>query len=559
MTRTVGIVGAACAVLAWWMAGTIASAWVWSIAVIVAGLGYGSALAAVTKQRVSLAFAAVVGLAVILVISTGLARAGFLQRTTQIGIVAAGLVAAIAVPARVDPLPPCRGSLLFAAFAAAIVIVVAAVQDRVLISDGANHVLAVKRLWDTGRLAVNHQAGAQLIGESYFALATGARAIAMFDQGACTALLVALIACEVAWREDGLGPTLLVMLALPAVLQPGPTREELELWAAPLLEVAMVLALQQALESRRTGWLVAPLALALACLRHEYAVVAIPFLVAALVLPVRERLGRRTTAIAGIAWSIGMLAMALSYRVGPGVAVLQLGAVWLALPLAGIGIWLLDVRWRSGLGVLAFAVASFALARACHAISPSFQAANASHLMWYGAGIAVVATSRIAIRPVVSGLVLALLVATTFFDTGLVDATRERLRDRFAEPALRMGELLELGQAFEADDDARAVQDRAPRAARIGFWGQSAGQLDFRRDRIVDLSWPPDVWRTDYFLSEITPQALRHVDYLIVETMFGRPERDPWGSVRPGAIDQIRDRLDPIASVGRATLYRVRQ
>ena len=557
-----GLCGALCAAGAWWFAGTPLGGLLWCAALVVAVVGYGLAFARLANRRISLALAAVVGLGVVLVVATVLARLGLLRRPVELALVGAGLVGCVAARPELDARTIPRGVAVLAALAGILVVAVAIAGGGARVGDGVNHVLAVKHLWDTGGLAVYHQAGAELVGESFAALATGAQTVLTFDDGLCAALLVALLASELGGQGD-LGTVLFVVLALPVVLHPAPNAHEVAIWPAVLLELGMFAALRAAFAERRRGWLALPPALALACLHHEYAVLAAPCIAAALVLaPGQPR--RRTVAILAAAWSVGLCAMALAFRISLAGALLRLGAVWLAVPLAVAAVALLGVASpRTALGVLAFALLSFTLAISAGAISPSFVAASALTAMWYGAGLAVASCIEDPLRPdglraTTVAVVLCLLVVGTILDRNLDDGERAQTIARLADPAAALRDLAALGLPTQAQDEVAALQARVPRGARIDFWGQSAARLDFTRNRIVDVSWAPREWRALYYLRPIAPGRLHRGAYVIVENMRSHPETDTWGTTRAAPTDLVADRLESVAIDGQVRLYRVR-
>jgi hypothetical protein len=545
----ISLAGAACGALALVAAGTPIAGLPWTVAVVLACVGYGEAAVRSTGARLSLGLTAVIGLAIMLVVATALARIGVLTRAGEIVLVALGLVAAVA--ARPQP----RRLEVVAIVVGLACVALTLTQQVSIVDDGANHALLVKKLWDTGRLgAINHQGGAQIAGEALLSLASNANALTIFDEGLCTALLLLLLASELADRGE-LGVTLFVLLAVPIALHPMPERGDLGLWAAVLLHVATFRLLEDALQTRRTGWIVIPLALALALLRHEYGVLAVPYLVAAVVVPTRA-LSRRTQLAALGLWAVGLFAMQLAYRSTWPLAVGRLLALAAVVPLTAV---VHRIARVPALTVLAFATLSMIAAIASGATSPSFHADIATTATLLGAAICLVmAVDREPVRVALAAIGIVFVVGTTIVDANIPDLTRERIRTRWVDAAGMLDELRMIGYRVEADHEIAALQARVPSHARLAFWGQSAGAFDFARNPLRDVSWQLGHWRTSDYLDEIDPRALRHIDFLIVQHVPGRARRDAWGSRYADPFAEVRAMVEPVAATPRAQLFRVR-
>lgn len=565
--RAIGILGAAVGTVGLYGSAGVVGGLAWSASILAACVGHGAWFAFVSRQRASLALLGAIGLAIVLSVSTVLARVGVLVRDAQVVMIAVGWISAAVVPYRSEPRSMSPAILAIAMCIGTIVITIAVTTESLVIGDGANHGFSIKQLWDIGTLALHHQAGAQVIGESYSALATGAHIASVFESGVCVALLLALLASELATRGRALGVAVFLVLAVGLLLHPAAARDEVVTWSAVLFVAAAWVSLHRALEAGQLAWLVVPAALALLALRHEYVPLALPFL-AAVVLPREQRMPRWTIGAMAAAWCGVLFAMQLGYRASPITALWRVVLILFAAPLARVGVAALGATtWRSAAGVGLFAALSLTIASGVHAISPSFQAPNTLALAWLATGLGFVlvacaresqetdpASSR---EPITLALVLAMIVGVTLLDGIVSDAGRRRVLMRITPAAERLDELRTLGFATEPHDEALALQQLVPPGVRMGFWGASAARLDFRRNPIRDVSWPSHQWRSEYFLSAIDRRELRGVDYVLVETMFGRPVPDPWGTWRATATSAVADDLLLIASLGRMRLFRV--
>jgi hypothetical protein len=535
--------GAACGALALFAAGAPIAGVPWTIAVVLACAGYGNAAMRTAGTRVSLGLTVAVGLAIMLLVATVLARLGLLTRSCQIAVVALGLVAGVA--ARPELRRP-RALEVIAALLGLACVALTLTQQVPVVDDGANHALLLKRLWDTGALGiVYHQAGAQIVGGALLSLATGAHTLTIFDEGLCVALLMLLLASELA---DGgeLGVVAFVLLAVPIALHPMPERGDTGVWAAVLLHVATFRALQGALEARRTGWIAIPLALALAALRHEYLVLAVPYLVAALVLPTRTP-SRRAQLVALALWATGLVAMQLAYRSAWPLALGRLVVLLAVVPLTWVASRIAAAGQAPAITVLAFATLGMVVATTA---------------TWYGAAICLVMLANVDVaqpaRVAVAALGVVVVVGAAIVDVNFQDAARDRIRSRWVDATAMLDELRILGYRVEADHEVAALQRRIPRRATLAFWGQSGGALDFARNPIRDVSWPLGQWRTSGYLDEIDPRTLRRSDFLIVEHVAGNARRDAWGPEHDDPLAQVSGMLAPIAVTSRAALFQVR-
>jgi hypothetical protein len=216
--------------LAGTLAGAVALVWfqetplgtmLWSVATIASAYGYGLAIARLTGHVVSHALTAITGLAALLAISTAAARVGILDRNVQFAALAVGLAVSASLRPRESSSPgvsPSVGLCALGAVAAIWLVLTASMATSTVIADGSNHGFVVKRLWDTGSLdVVHHQVGIQLMGASYFALAGGASAAGVFEVGVCAALLVWVLASELAGRDGSIRQVLfsLAVVAVP--------------------------------------------------------------------------------------------------------------------------------------------------------------------------------------------------------------------------------------------------------------------------------------------------------------------------------------------------------
>ncbi len=552
------IAGAACGAVALVAAGAPIAGLPWTVAVMLACLGYGELTGRIAGTRASLGLTAVTGLAVMLVAATALARLGLLTRSCLLAVVALGLVAGVVArrqPRRLRVLEIVAIGVGLACVALTLT------QQGPMVDDGANHALLVKRLWDTGTLGlVHHQAGAQIAGEALLSLANEAHTLTIFGEGLCVALLVLLIASELV---DGgeLGVALFVTIALPIAFHPMPVRGDIGLWAAVVFHVAAFRALQHALDTRRTGWAVIPLALALATLRHEYIVLAIPYLVAALVLPARTP-SRRALLTALALWAAGLVGMQLAYRATLPVALGRLVVLLAVVPLTWVASRIAATARAPAITVLAFATLSMAAAIATGATTAPFHSSVATTATWFGAAICIAMLASIdapqPARVAIAAIALVAVVGAAVVNVNLTDWTRERVRSRWVNAADALDELRVLAYRTEADDEIAALQAHVPRRAAIAFWGQSGGALDFARNPIHDVSWPFAQWRTSEYLGEIDSRSLRHIDFLIVEHVAGRAQRDVWGLGHADPLAKVHAIVEPVFHTARAQLFRVR-
>lgn len=521
LARARGLVGALLGVAAYLMATSPMGGALWAVAVLVACSGYGGVVERIARRRLSPIMLVVTGLAVLLALSTLVARAGLLVPRAQLAFVAVGLVAC-AIPRhageRIGFAIP-RSVLVLAVAGGALLVGMELVHPASpLVDEAANHVLAVKHLWDTGALPASlaHQLGAQVIGESYFALSTGAHLAAVFDGGICVALLVLLLAELVA--ADGVGLVVFVLLAIPLVLNPDPRASEALRWSSTLLHLATWVALSRS-RDRRAGLVAIAPAIALAMLHHELAILAALYVVVAVWprLVAHERT-RRVLAI----------------------------VTWILQPR----------RDRELVGIAILAGLVLAIAMVTGIVPPATRGLTTSFATWYPVAVLVVIQldARFEVARLPSLIVLAFLVTVMVFGPGFNDARRARVRERFMH-AFNDLEFVRLhGYDLTAHQGARALQDRIAPGTRIGFWGESAAALDHARNPIIDLSFSGR--RKSTYLAPLGAARIGALDYVLVEDLTRPTPYVMWGD----GIGRPLEASLPLALVARSgtiVLFRV--
>src|SRR5262249_19753598 len=110
-----------------------------------------------------------------------------------------------------------------------------------------------------------------------------------------------------------------------------------------------------------------------------------------------------------------------------------------------------------------------------------------------------------------ASVVLALVMGYTIIDPNLGN-DHAKASNRIVHAAVALRQTLEFGAPHALEDAVASVQAYAPRGARIGFWGESAGKLDFRRNSIIDLTQGEKRSET---MAPMTVSDLRHVDYVL--------------------------------------------
>ena len=545
-------VGLACAAGAALLAGTLVAGLLWNAALAVACLGYGGIFDRLARRRWSTSLTMVSGFAVLLGVSTLLGHVGLLSRPVQIAAVLAGIASCLLADTGPTKQTQRPWMLLYVLAAAAFVIVVELLACRVSFEDAFHHVLYVKRLWDTGSLGVvHHQIGLQVVGESYVSLMSGAGAAETFELGSCVALLVYLVAGELDEIASPMARPLALLLTLPVVLWPAVSVQ----WSGVVLHVAAFIALQRALDARVRGWHACLVAVALALLRHEYILVAVPYLALAL----KARWSRRDMMIAIAVWFVALIPFQIALAVPVGLAVLD-ALVLVAAVAIVVAVRTLIARDAAldALAALVFASVTYGIALLLDAIRPAQHGDGAVITVCFGGAAAAcwlfarhrdVPTLHVGAAAAILAMVVGYLIIGNGYGGGPYEASL-----RFMRAAVSLRQTLVFGAPHDLEDDVAALQARVPRGARIGFWGESPGKLDFRRNRISDLSRGDK--RTDK-MAHMTVHAVHGVDYVILENELPPEAPDRWyPPAEPSAA--IRAMLEQIGSTGGAILFRVR-
>jgi hypothetical protein len=533
----------------------------WAGAAIVASAGYGFAIERAAKLRLPPALTVASGLAALLVIATALAHGGVLVDLVGRGLVGAGLALAAFPREAPSTREPCIARFYYAlgGIAAITLVVIALVRLDVPLVDGTNHVLATKRLWDTGALEpLASSSGLPIVGGALFTLGGTADAMSWFGDGVCAALLLAIITPEIA-RCDDMISRLAFVLAVGAIVVEPPGAGEMP---AMMLHTAAFFALRRAPQGR-TAWHALVLAIALALVRNELAFLAVPYAVGAVVLPRFERVrGRPTTAFVG--WFAAAFAIQLALGAPGGLALVKSLALLAALP---IGIAVLHMlgtfRMGSAYGVMCWAVTTFMLAVAIYAVHPRDHSPMATFVATYGAAFALLAdlpslfrmvgNNEVRLRIGTVSVAIALFASGALIMPG-VQGGSSYLARRLSFATVALHERMLFG-SDAAHEDVHAVQLLAPEGARIVFWGKSAARLDFARNPIRDISFTKRK-----FLVPIAPTALGGAEYLILEDLHPVARKRPdKRTERVAAIADIELRLEPVATVRTARLFRVRR
>lgn len=544
-------VGLACAGAAVLLAGTLVAGLLWNAALAFACLGCGAVFDRLARRHWSTPLTMVTGFAVLLGVSTLLGHAGLLYRPVQIVVVVVGILGCLFAdaPRAENSGPPWM--LLYVLAAAGLVIAVELLAHRTSFEDAFHHVLHVKRLWDTGSLGVvHHQLGIQVVGESYVSLMSGASAAETFELGSCVALLVYLVTCELDETGSPMARPLAMLLTVPIVLWPGMSVQ----WSGVVLHLAVFIALQRALDAGVRGWHACVLAVALAMLRHEYVLVAVPYLA----LSVKPQWSRREIMIAIAGWFVLLIPYQLALAVPLLPAVLNSAALVFAIAMvAAVRRVIAPGTAPDALSALVFASVTYGLALLLDVIRPAQHGDGAViTVVVGGAACACWLFSRhrqvrmhVAAAAVLFAMLVGYMIIGNAYGGGHYEASL-----RFVRAAAALRETLVFGAPHDLEDDVAALQARVPRGARIGFWGESGGRLDFRRNPISDLTRGDK--RTDK-MARITVSAVRRIDYMILENEEPPQAPDRWFPPdEPSA--EIRAMLEPIDSTGGALLFRVR-
>jgi hypothetical protein len=311
-----------------------------------------------------------------------------------------------------------------------------------------------------------------------------------------------------------------------------------------------------------------PSALCLIALRWEFAAIAVTYLAAGVIVARGPSQSRRMIAAVVIGW-IAALGGLGDHMVGGVIrAILVAAAAALAtrlvLPLLG------TYSWRSPFGVLTFAVIAASLATTLGLIPPVAHSGSAISTIWFAAAAAVF--SLLDARPptvaanaerlhLMTGVVTLVVFLTTNVLWPNFDPRRhDRLRARLIGAAVELQFVACYGYNADQDRAAEALQRRIPRGASLGFFGASAGELDYTRNPISDLAW-----QGDRLFAALSPSAVRGISYLLLEELEPprpppgpRSQPDPSRDVRTSPTAGIDDLLEPVAVDGTMRLYRVK-
>lgn len=495
--------------------GSVAGGAAWLVALAVACTGYGIALERVTRQRVPAVLTLAAGLAILLPVSLVLARLGWLGEGVELAAVVAGIAAAglPRVP-RADAEPrsgPGAGAWLIGAGAGLFAIAIAAIRRDAPI-DGDNPVFLIKRLWDLGALPGGPRAGMALVGDAYATWASGAGAAGLFA-GLCTALAICLVVEQLPAGERW-HRLVLVLVVLAAVLRPGRGTA----WPAVAFHLSAIFALRGPLAERRVAWHTILAAIALGLVRGEYWLLATPYAFAGLAA-LRPAWSRPQVAIGVAAWLCAATAIVAAMVGHAGLAVAKALAILAGLPVAALVLRMLGgVPWRSQLGALCAAVASYQLAIVAAAMPPAMHSTDAVFATWFVVAVAgALALVRDEAAPSPAWpRAAAVALATSLFGLTLLGLSmfsvgeRRAMAGQLGAVAIAWGDRAAFGTG-RAADAVHAAQLRIPPGDAIGFMGHSAARLEFARNPIralvIDSDDPP------------AGAALRGLAWLIVEDL----------------------------------------
>jgi hypothetical protein len=473
------------------------------------------------------------------------------------------------------------------------------------------------------------QLGGQLAGAGVFALGGGPLSAGLFDAGGAAALLVLLLA-ETAERSPKPRPlgagsarargerlALFALLAVPIVFHPDIAAAPTARWSATLLSIAGFLRLRSALSSGQRDGGVILLATGMMVLRLELAPLATALVAASLLSP-RELApavpvsgapvagpalpSRRAAHLMLLGWGAAVLALQAAMQpqlpagllsaaalllVLPVAAVLAAGALQLAgfppardrrdeLTAAATGAIATSLLGATGLAgsmqqaVFAawFGLLVLALTRAFGAFGPpppSVEEDGAAPSPSPSTTSAPSSTLLHLRGPM--GLILAAAVSITVLGPNLHDGRRARMISRIGRTLGEATELRALGYQRLGDSGLHELQLRTSAGARLGFWGSHPGGLDFSRNPVRDLSWPRNARAASTFLTPLSRDLLRDVDFVIVESVKRKLSggSDPWGATelgatgKVGATGEVDAALELVAQARSARLYRVRK
>jgi hypothetical protein len=384
---------------------------------------------------------------------------------------------------------------------------------------------------------------------------SGARSASAFEQGFCTSLLLYVLASELATTRGQQGLPLFFVLAVPLVLWPGVTSQ----WSGVLFHAGAFVSLRASQQARERGWSTCVIALALVLLRHEYALVALPYIVIALV----PKWTRRKLTIAIVLGVVGVIVYQVALAVPPVRAVIHaalfVGILALLPALRTIVAAPREVEGiYDAIDAVLFAVVIYLVALVTVAIRPAQHTDDALFTVCLGAAIAmcVLITQDRTKRPLRLGAASAFLAVLVMFTITWPNL----LGDRGAQVVMwtrslyQLKQTLRFGGPHDLEADVAVLQREVPAHARIGFWGASAGQLDYARNRIVDVSRhiEKDV------MPGVTAAALTRIDYLLVENIEQSGSSPRWDT-RPTPVSAVESKLQLVATTGGAFLFSVRR
>lgn len=545
--------GLACAGAAFVLPGTLAAGMLWIGALAIACLGYGGVVDRLSGRHWSTAITAVTGMAVLLGISTLLAHAGVLARPVQITAVLAGIMLCLITGEPREAPRPALAMRIYVLAACAFAIGIELVAPHVSFADSFNHAMFVKRLWDTGGLGfAHHQLGLQVVGESYVSLMSGATTAGTFELGACVAMLVYVLSIEIGAQPGPLAHPIVLVLTVPVVLWASMSVQ----WSGAVLYIAMFIALQRAREANVRAWHACVLAVALLMLRHEYFVVALPFFA----LAVMPTWSRRGAMIAIALWFVAMIPFQLTLAVPVARAVINAALLVIALPIVPAGRRLLAPgRGPDALSAVVFATVMYGLSLLTDAIRTAQHSDAGVVTVGFGGAACVcwLLARKPGARTIHLGaamLAIAILVGYTITGPNFGNG-RYKAVNRVMHATIALRQTLMFGGPHDLEAAVAKLQTLVPRGARIGFWGVSAGALDYRRNAVTDLTRSG---KRDESMVPMSAADLRRVDYVLLENLEPATEPDVWDT-RSTPTATVDGMLELRATSDGAYLFRVRR
>jgi hypothetical protein len=579
--RALSALGCLCALVAYRFTGSAAGGLAWAGAALIACLGYGAVLCVALRLQPPTMVALSAGLTAMVLIATGLAHLGLLGPPVMAGLVGIGLALGLALP------PVLRRPRFPIAMCAvgAVGVVLACLrffgEDRLINDDELNHVMALKRLWDTGALGGLHQLGWQVVGEAIFALAAGAQAPFFFD-GVCALLIMLLLASAMARRDDGYALPALVVLCPWMLLLPNPTVAMVCRWPSGLLHVSMFSVFLHLGHERRAAVLVGVAAAALVALRVELAPLALTYTIAAIAGPRARSWTRRDRWRAAATWAAALAVMAWWSGAPALVAVGKALAALACIPVAVGALSLVgSMPWWSPAGVALLGMISTVAASALHMVPMGSRSLAVALSVFYHlpcllalllepatfarprptkAELAAAPPGRL--FPLTAAILLGGLFSSSIFRVAFRDEDRTATTNRFVKLAATAEMSAMAGFDLAIDRRLARLQLQVPAGARLGVWGKSAALLDYRRNPIVDASWS-SAGKKRWFLAPLTAPRLAAFDYLLVETFVRSVENpedvkaDEPTTATPTLL--VNGQLELVASEGAERLYRVRR